>query len=288
MRMLWAAALTAAVSFIGASAAYAERIVSIGGDVTEIVYALGEQDRLVGVDETALYPPAAGALPKVGYMRNLSAEGVLSLKPELVVAAAASGPPAVFEQLKDAKIKVVRIPGEESIAGILAKIDAVAAALGVPQKAAALKSSIETRMAAVDAALKPIKSRTKAMFLIAQGPGGAMAAGKDTAAHAMLELARGTNVAAGFQGYKPLTPESAVALAPDVIVVAEHAVATLGGLDKLKQRPEIAITPAGKKGRIVVMDALLLLGFGPRTPDAVATLARAMHPGVKIEVADAK
>ena len=268
--------------------AHAERIISIGGDVTEIVYALGEQGRLVGVDQTAMYPAAAKALTQVGYMRTLSAEGILSLKPDLVIAAAQSGPPAVFEQLADAKVKVVRIPGEESLAGVLAKIDAVAAALGVPQQAAALKTSVETRMAAVEAALKNAGSPTKAMFLLAQGPGGAMAAGRGTAADAMFQLAHATNVAAGFEGYKPLTAEAAVALAPDAIVVAAHAVEMLGGLDKLKARPEIAITPAAKHNRIVVMDALLLLGFGPRTPDAVAMLVCAMHPGVKIEIADAK
>ena len=286
MRLVLAAAFAAILSFTGT--AQAERIVSIGGDVTEIVYALGEQGRLVGADQTAMYPAAARALPQVGYMRNLSAEGILSLKPDLIIASVQSGPPTVFEQLADAKVKVARIPAEESLAGVLAKIDAVAAALGVPQKAAALKASVETRMAAVETALKAAGAPTKAMFLLAQGPGGAMAAGKGTAADAMLRLAHATNVAAGFEGYKPLTPESAVALAPDVIVVAEHAVEMLGGLDRLKARPEIAITPAGRNNRVVVMDALLLLGFGPRTPEAVATLARAMHPGMKIELAGAK
>jgi iron complex transport system substrate-binding protein len=269
-----------------ANTARAERVVSVGGDVTEIVYALGEEGRLVGVDQTSMYPAVVGKLPQVGYLRNLSTEGILSLKPELVLTAPHAGPPSVFEQLKDAKIKVVDIPGDESIVGVLAKIDAVAAALGVPKKAEPLKASVQKRMAAVETALKSIKTPTRAMFLLAQGPGGAMAAGKGTAAHSMLELAHATNVAAGFDGYKPLTPESAVALAPEVIVVAEHAVAMLGGLDKLKARPEIAITPAGQNGRIVVMDALLLLGFGPRTPDAIATLARAMHPEIKIDMAE--
>lgn len=287
MRTLLLAAV-AALSVMTATAAQAERVVSIGGDVTEIVYALGESKRLVGVDQTSMYPEETKALPQVGYLRNLAAEGILSLKPELIVAGAHAGPPAVLEQLKDAKIKIVLVPGDESIAGVYAKIDAVAAALGVPQKAAALKTSIEKRMAAVDTALKSVDTKAKAMFLLAQGPGGAMAAGKGTAADAMIKLAHATNVAEGLDGYKPLTPESAVALAPDVIVVAEHAVAMLGGLDKLKERPEIAITPAGKNNRIVVMDALLLLGFGPRTPDAVAALARAVHPNVKIDVAEAK
>lgn len=284
MRMFVAAAV-AALSFFGAAAAQADRVVAVGGDVTEIVYALGQGSRLAGADESSMYPKEVSALPKVGYMRNLSAEGILSLKPTLVLAASQSGPAAVLEQLRDAKVKLVLIPGDESIAGVLAKVDAIASALGVTEKAAPLKASIEKRMAAVDAGLKSVTTKTKAMFLLAQGPGGAMAAGKGTAADAMIGLAYGANVAAGFDGYKPLTPESAVALAPDVIVVAEHAVAMLGGLDKLKARPEIAITPAGRNGRIVVMDALLLLGFGPRTPEAVATLARVLHPAAKIEAA---
>jgi iron complex transport system substrate-binding protein len=289
MRIFFVAALAAVLSFVGAAAAQAERVVAIGGDITEIVYALGEGKRLVGADETSMYPTAeTKALPKVGYMRNLAAEGILSLKPELIIATSNAGPPAVLEQLKDAKIKLVLVQGDESIAGIYAKVDAVAAALGVTSKAAGLKASIEKRMTAVETALKSVNSKAKAMFLLAQGPGGAMAAGKGTAADSMIKLAHATNVAAGFDGYKPLTPESAVALAPDVIIVAEHAVAMLGGVDKLKQRPEIAITPAGKANRIVVMDAQLLLGFGPRTPDAVATLARAIHPTVKIDVAEAK
>jgi len=288
MRSLLVAAFAAALSLVGAAAAQAERVVSIGGDVTEIVYALGEGKRLVGVDQTSMYPAETKALPQVGYLRNLAAEGILSLKPELIIAGAHAGPPAVLEQLRDAKIKIVLVPGEESVAGVYAKVDAVAAALGVPQKAATLKASIQKRMAAVEAALKPVDSKAKAMFLLAQGPGGAIAAGKGTAADSMIKLAHATNVAAGFDGYKPLTPESAVALAPDVIIVAEHAVAMLGGLDKLTQRPEIAITPAGKNNRIVVMDALLLLGFGPRTPDAIATLARTIHPAVRIDIAEAK
>ncbi|MDZ4866437.1 MAG: ABC transporter substrate-binding protein [Alphaproteobacteria bacterium] len=289
MRMFIAAALAAVISFASAAAAQAERVVTIGGDITEIVYALGEGKRLVGADETSMYPFAeTKALPKVGYMRNLAAEGILSLKPELIIATSLSGPPAVLEQLKDAKIKLVLVQADESIAGVYAKVDAVAAALGVTPNAAALKASIEKRMTAVETALKSADSKAKAMFLLAQGPGGAMAAGKGTAADSMIKLAHATNVAAGFDGYKPLTPESAVALGPDVIIVAEHAVAMLGGVDKLKLRPEIAITPAGKNNRIVVMDAQLLLGFGPRTPDAVATLARAVHPTVKIDVAEAK
>src|SRR5262245_54213041 len=109
-----------------AYAAPNSRVVSIGGDVTEIVYALGEEGRLVGVDETSLFPVAANALPHVGYLRNLSAEGIISLKPDLILAAKAAGPQAVMTQLGDAKLALVHVSGEDSFKGVLAKIDVVA------------------------------------------------------------------------------------------------------------------------------------------------------------------
>lgn len=268
-----------------ASAAPAVRVVSIGGDVTEIVYELGEEGRLVGVDQTSVWPKDAAKFPQVGYVRNLSAEGILSLKPDLILASKVAGPATVLDQLRDAKVTVVSVTGDDTVAGVISKIDIVAKALGAEAKAATLKAEINAHMTKVDVALKPVTAKTKTLFLLAQGPTGALAAGHGTAADAMINLAHGQNVAAGFEGYKPLTAESAVALAPEVIVVADHAVAMLGGLDAMKARPEIAITPAAKNNRIVVMDAQMLLGFGPRTPEAVAALAEALHQGVKIETA---
>lgn len=284
--MRFVVSLLAALVFVSAAyAAPAKRVVSIGGDVTEIVYALGEQARVVGVDDTSVYPDTAKALPHVGYLRNLSAEGIISLKPDLVLAAKAAGPAAVMTQLGDAKISLVHVTGEDTFAGVLAKVDLVAKALGADAAATKLKADLTAQMAKVDQALAGVKVKPKALFLLAQGPSGALAAGRGSAADAMIALAHGTNVASGFEGYKPLTAESAVALAPDVIIVAEHAVAMLGGVEAMKARPEIAITPAAKNNRIIVMDAQMLLGFGPRLPQAVTQLATALHPGVKLEAA---
>lgn len=281
--------VTAFLLLLGpAQAAPHERVVSVGGDVTEIIYALGQQGHLVGVDDTSLYPEAVHALPHVGYLRNLAAEGIISLKPDLILAAKAAGPAAVLTQLSDARIPLVHVPGEDSFEGVLAKIDVVAKTFGIEETGRRLKSDLSAQMAKVDVALAGVTAKPKALFLLAQGPSGALAAGHDTAADAMIRLAHGTNVAASFDGYKPLTAESAVALAPEVIVVAEHAVAMLGGLEALKSRPEIAITPAAKTNRIVVMDAQMLLGFGPRLPEAVTKLATVLHPGVKLETASAE
>jgi iron complex transport system substrate-binding protein len=271
-----------------AHAAPGTRVVSIGGDVTEIVYALGEEKRIVGVDDTSVYPASAHALPHVGYLRNLSAEGIISLTPDLVLAAKAAGPQAVVAQLGDAKISLVHVTGADSLDGVFAKIDIVAKALGAVARGATLKADLAAQMAKVDQALAGVKVKPKALFLLAQGPAGALAAGRGSAADAMITLAHGTNVASGFEGYKPLTAESAIALAPEVIIVAEHAVQMLGGVEAMKARPEIAITPAAKNNRIVVMDAQMLLGFGPRLPEAVTQLAVALHPGVKLETAAVK
>jgi len=284
--MRFVASLLAALVLVGAAyAAPSKRVVSIGGDVTEIVYALGEESRIVGVDDTSVYPPGAHALPHVGYLRNLSSEGIISLKPDLVLAAKAAGPAAVLTQLGDAKISLVHVTGADTFDGVLAKIDIVAKTLGADAAGAKLKADLTAQMAKVDKALAGVTVKPKALFLLAQGPAGALAAGRGSAADAMITLAHGTNVASGFEGYKPLTAESAVALAPDVIIVAEHAVQMLGGLDAMKARPEIAITPAAKNNRVVVMDAQMLLGFGPRLPEAVSQLAAALHPGVKLEAA---
>ncbi len=260
-----------------ALAAPAQRIVTLGGDVTEIVYALGQENRLVCDDETSLYPPAATKLPRVGYLRTLAAEGVLSCKPDLIIASEDAGPPAAVTQLENSGVRFVRVGNAHTPDAVPVKIAAVADALGVPDRGRALQARFRSGMQRAQAQLAKFKDRPRAMFLMAQGPGGTMAAGRGSAADAMLTLAGAVNVAGGFEGYKALTAESAVALKPDVIIVADHAVQMLGGMAALRARPEIVLTPAGKNGRLVAMDALLLLGFGPRTPEALTELAAALH-----------
>lgn len=267
-------------------AAAAERIVPLGGDITEIVFALGEGAKVVCVDRTARYPEAALFLPQVGYVRNLAAEGILSCRPDLVIASRDTGPPAVLSQIRDAGVRAVSISDDYSIDGVAAKIGEVAAALGATAKGEALRTKFREEMNAVATALGGITDRPKALFLLAQGPAGAQAAGSATAAEAILTLAKGQNAGIGFHGYKPLSGEAAAALKPDIIVVADFSAITLGGVAAMRARPEIALTPAGRAGRIVVVDTMLMLGFGPRTPQAVATLAKALHPDLKLQIAN--
>lgn len=281
-RALWLCAwvLTASAAPAGSdslSPVSARRIVALGGDVTEIVYALGEGQRLVCDDETALYPAAATELPRVGYLRTLSAEGVLACRPDLILASQDAGPAVAVAQLKASGVPVVAVTSQHSLEAVASKITVVAQALGIPECGATLLARFEASLTATRAALAAYRVHPRALFVMTQGAGGVMAAGRDTAADAMLRLAGADNVAASFSGYKPLTPESAVALRPEVIVIAESAVNALGGRQALRSRPEFALTPAAENDRIVPMDALLLLGFGPRTPEALAQLASALH-----------
>ena len=280
------AAPAGAVSVIGADGERVEiadsaRIVAVGGSLTEIVYALGVQDRLVAVDTTSRYPEATTALPKVGYLRQLAAEPILALAPGLVLAEADAGPPTVLGQLREAGVPVLLVPGENSPDGVYAKIETVAAALDLNPAGAALIADLRVAFATIRAAVARVKERPRVLFLLSVGGGGApMAAGADTSAASIIALAGGINAVADYKGYKPITPEATVGAAPDVILLTERSLGLLGGEDAVLRIPEIALTPAAEQRRLVAMDGLLLLGFGPRTAAAVGELSRRLHPAM--------
>jgi iron complex transport system substrate-binding protein len=253
------------------------RVVSVGGSVTEIVYALGAGDRLVGVDSTSLYPDAAQEVPDVGYMRRLSAEPILSLEPDIVLAAADAGPPEALAQLRAAGVEVVEVPDTPSPAGVTEKVQAVAAALGLAGQGDALAKRLARQFDRLQARLADVDTRPRVLLLLAVGRGTPMAAGTDTAAQGMIELAHGRNAIEAFSNYKPLSREAVVAAAPDVFLTTQRTIARFGGRQALLERPELASTQAGREGRLIVMDGLLLLGFGPRTPQAAAQLAAQLH-----------
>ncbi|MFT3974165.1 MAG: iron chelate uptake ABC transporter family permease subunit [Amaricoccus sp.] len=265
-------------------AAEAGRIVIAGGDLAEIAFALGAGGRVLATDDTATWPPEAAALPKVGYMRRLAAEGILALAPDLVLASADAGPPAVFDQLRAAGLRVEVGPPGHDMAAVAAKIGFVGASLGLSDAAARLSATVAADLARVEAALAPLPDTPSVLFLISVGRGAPMAAGRDTAADAMIRLAHARNAVKGFDGYKPLSAEAAVGFAPEVVLLPDHAVGPAGGAEQAVAAAGLGQTPAGRTGRIVVMDGLKLLGFGPRTPEAVAELARALHPGATLEL----
>lgn len=254
------------------------RIVSIGGAVTETIYALGAQSSLVGVDTTSLYPSAARTLPSVGYARQLSAEGVLSLAPTLVVASDEAGPPPVLRQLEAAKVPVHVLAAEDSVEGVVQRTRKLAALLGREDAGRSLIDQLQRDAQAANDKIAALPGKPpRVLFILAHSMSQIRVAGQKTAADAMLRLAGATNALNGFDGYKPLNPEAAIAAVPDVLLVTDQGLAEAGGIDGLLRAPGLAATPAGRARRVASLDALWLLGFGPRLPSAMVALAQALH-----------
>lgn len=261
-------------------AAEPPRVLSIGGSVTEIIFALGQGDLVVARDTTSSFPARAQDLPDVGYMRALSPEGVLSVRPDLILAEKGSGPPETIDVLQQAGIPLSIIPDGHDPDALFAKINAVAAAIGAPEKAATpineLRDDLE-RLAQVN---QRITTPKRVMFILSLQGGRVMAAGQDSGADSIIRLAGATNAVQGFTGYKPLTDEAISAAAPDVILMMTRGATSSdhdAGDADLFALPAISTTAAARDGAVIRMDGLYLLGFGPRTGQAALDLHHAIY-----------
>ena len=253
------------------------RVVAIGGSLTEIVYALGEEERLVARDSTSVYPPAAFGLPDVGYMRRLSPEGVLSVSPTLILAIEGSGPPEAVDVLEKAGVPMVTVPERYDLDGILEKIRVVGETLGVEDKAAALAKTVAADTRAAEDAAQGRADRKKVRFVLSLQGGRILAAGTDTAANGIIAMAGGVNAVTGYEGYKQLSDEAVIEAAPDVILAMDRAAGLETSAEQFLSQPALAATPAGREAKVVQMDGAYLLGFGPRTAAAVRDLSAALY-----------
>ena len=262
-----------------AALAAGTRIVSLFGDLTEIIYALGGGHLIVGRDASSIYPPEAESLPNLGFSQALSAEGVLALEPTIVIGNQSAGPPDVLEQVRSAGVPVVIIDSPSDFAAPALKIRAVGAALGLGQRAEALAQDVEARLAAVRAEVAadapPAAQRPSVLFIYVRRGGLQLVAGEGSAAAAIVEAAGGIDAGslAGVIGFAPLTPEAVVAADPEVILVMQRGLDAIGGLEGLLAVPGVAQTRAGRSGQVIAMDDLYLLSFGPRLPEALRDLA---------------
>ena len=276
-RTVLAAALGAGAPLAAWAQPKPPRLITISGAITEVVYALGAEAQLVGTDTTSLYPAAAQKTPKVGYLRQLSAEGVLSLQPDAVIATTEAGPPVVLDQLRSAGVQVELVNSAYTWEDVRAKVQAVGRAAGRVTAAQALQARLDAEWAQlgqqVAAATGP---RPRVLFILSHGPS-PQVAGQGTAAEALIRFAGGVNALSGFNGYRPMTAEAMASAAPDVILTTDEGIAALGGPQRFWQRPELALTPAYRRRAVVSLDALLLLGFGPRLPQAVREVHRRLH-----------
>lgn len=266
-----------------AQAQAAERIVAAGGVVTEVLYALGQQDKVVGVDTTSQWPPDALKDKKsVGYVRALSAEGVLSLKPSQVIAVEGAGPPDALALLKESGTPMTMIPEALSPEAVVGKIAAIGKAAGVAEPAQQLAAAVKGRFQELDKLRSGLPGQKRVLFVLSLQNGRTLVGGRATTADAIIALAGGVNAASAVEGFKPMTDEAIITAAPDVVLMMRHSSAHNAGPDELFAMPAFSETPAAKQKALIRMDGLYLLGFGPRTPNAARDLMAELYPEAKV------
>lgn len=261
-----------------ASAAGNQRIVSLNGSNTELLFALGAGDQVVGRDDSATYPAEVEKIPSVGYQYQLNAEGILSLKPTLVVGRTDVKPPTVIDQVKAAGVNVALIEEPDNIEEAADRILQLGKLTGTESKAKELATQLEKDAAAFEARKAELAGdKKKAVFIYMRGPSTTFVLGNETNPGRMLELAGAENVMADVGRSAPVTAEALIAAQPEVIVVFKHGLESVGGIDGLMKLQGVAQTPAGKNKRIVVMDDLYLGGFTNRAGKAALDLVNALH-----------
>ncbi|MGQ9527471.1 heme/hemin ABC transporter substrate-binding protein [Chloroflexus sp.] len=260
-----------------------DRIVSLTGDITEIIFALGMGDYVVGVDSSATYPAEkTKALPNIGYQRRLNAEGILALNPTLVIGDEAAGPPEALAQIRSAGVPVALVADPPTMDSPMQKILFVSRALGILERGYELAGQVEAEIARVRANAATLPRPPRVLFLYLRGTDVQQVAGANTAIDAMITAAGGVNAATevGIVNSAPLSAEVAIAAQPDIILVLTKGLESVGGVDGLLQIPGLADTPAGQQRRVVDFDDLYLLGMGPRTGQALADLVAVFKDAV--------
>lgn len=268
---------------LAAPLAAQDRVVVVGGGLAEIVYALEQEHRLVGRDTTASFPPEVEALPDVGYMRALSPEGLLALDPDLILASEGSGPAETVQIMQAASVPFVQVTEDPSPSAVLERVKTVALHLDAVQAGEALVAQLEAEFAALSEATEAVTTPKRVMFVLSAQGGRINAAGRETGASAMIEMAGGANAFDDFAGYRLLSDEAITAAAPDVILMmdrdGDHALDDA----EILAHPALGLTPAAENGAVLRMNGIYLLGFGPRTAEAAQELHRALYPAPQQE-----
>lgn len=259
-----------------------QRWVSAGGALSEWVSALGGEPKLVGVDTTSQHPQSLRKLPSIGYQRSLSAEGILSLRPDILIGSEEMGPPPVIAQVKSAKVRVELFSAQPDLPTLEKNVTHLGQLLGAQALAAQLLESYQQQLTAQKARVAELQAKQKApgvLVLIGHAGGKPLIAGKDTAADWLLQQAGGHNLAT-HTGYKPFSVESLAGLDPEVLVFADRALSGESAKAALfKENPILQSSRAAKTGRVLELDPTLLVGgLGPRLPAALKGLSDGFYP----------
>ncbi len=258
-----------------------EKIITIGGSITETVYALGFGDNVIATDQSSTFPPRVFSLPRVPYVRNLSSEGILSLGSTLIFSSDEANPKSAIEQIRDAGTPVLLVEDKESLQGVIDKIEKIAKALGAENRAENIIQDNKAYYNRADSLVQHLNEKPKVLFILAvRGTSSFMVAGDNTGAQKMIELAGGINAFKSFEGYKNVSNESIMAENPDYILVMETRSSEI--TNGLNTTPGINSINAVENNKIISMDGNYLLGFGPRFGNAILDLIQFLHPQIEI------
>ena len=259
------------------------RIVSLNGDLTETIFALGAGERVVGRDLTTTFPPEAEALPDVGLGRNLNAEAVIGLEPTLVIGDTQIEPASAIDQIRAAGIPVIILQSEVTFEGVIRKINNLGEILGLPDEAANLAEQVQREIEEARALASTATSTPRVAYLYVRGPETLLLFGNGMPTHFLIENANAVDAAGdvGVLFAENLSAETLVAAAPDVIVTPDEGFEILGGLEAFLALPGVGDTPAGATGNVLVYDEALMLGMGPRAGQALRTLTVDLHPEIE-------
>lgn len=254
----------------------AQRIITLGPDVTEIVYALGADEKIIALDRSSKYPADTANKTNVGYRRSLSAEGVLALHPDLIIASEDIGPPEVVDVLNQSGVPVLYIPAVNSREGLVTKISLIAARLQLEPQGEALTKSVTADFDAAMAHVRKVSEGRGKKVVFFHGLAKLSGAGSDTAADAFIRHAGGVNPLAVYKGYKAVSAEWLLEAEPEVVLMLSDGAGGPKAEDVFSDKA-LQNTPAARNKALIVLDGPYMLGFGPRTAEAVRILADALY-----------
>lgn len=254
-----------------------QRIVTAGSAVTETVCTLGNCHAIVASDRTSLYPPQIQSLPSIGYRSSISAEGIISQRPTVVIAEKDYVEDAVLAQVGSTGIKLLVIERDYSFEGTKGMITKIAAALEKQKEAEQLIKEMESQLLKASQLLKNTKTNPRVLCVYNRGTASVSLAGSNTFSD-ILQYVGAQGVVKGVEGYKPLNTEGLIASRPDFMLFLDSGFESIGGVEGVLKIPGVAQTQAGKSRQIISMEALKLTNFGPRFGEAVTELIYLLHP----------
>ena len=261
------------------TASNTEKVVVAGGSLTEIMYYLGLQQKIVALDVTSSYPKEAKKLPSIGYVRALSTEGVLSLDPTLVIGENDMGPENVVEQIKRTNIDLRIIPETHSAEGIKSKVLCLGAIFDLNDKT---KKKVDDELIPLIDDLEEIQKKNKKLkkrillILSMQGTS-PVVAGLGTAGDGFIKMTGASNVITEFEGWKPVSPESLILSNPDYILITSRGMRSFKSIDELVKQPALSLTNAAKNRNVIDINGMAMLGFGPRGIMTALEVARRIY-----------